>query len=416
MSRTVFRLILLISCAHALVHVFELALPSVEQMIGAEFHASKQQMGLLGTVWRVPFGIGAVLTGWLVDRFGSKPLLLIYLAGCVATAVMAGLADSFDVVFVSMLLMGCFASIYHPAGLALISHATTPETRGAALGWHGIFGSVGIAAAPFMAGMIFTGGNVTWKQYYFLLTIPAGVLFVVMASRLKETYRDREPDAGATAIDPEVVATEGGPATAMLLPNSPKPRTATESPSWKRYAVLVTAGALSGFIYAGFMHFLPRYLDSSGLSVSGVSPEGLRNRLAALVLICGVAGQSIAGKLAKPGRLEWLLVAIMFANAPLLVWMAVAGGKWRVVATCSLALVHFMNQPVYNSLIAQYVPSHRRSLGYGFSNMAGFSLGGLGPAFAGYAATDLTAYGGLAVAAVLSGLVALILVAHRRKA
>ena len=36
MTRTAFRLVLLVSCAHALVHAFELALPSVEQMIGEE--------------------------------------------------------------------------------------------------------------------------------------------------------------------------------------------------------------------------------------------------------------------------------------------------------------------------------------------------------------------------------------------
>jgi MFS transporter, FSR family, fosmidomycin resistance protein len=405
MSRTTLRLILLISCAHALVHVFELALPSVEQMIGQEFEVGTRKTGVLGTVWRVPFGLGAVVTGWLVDRFGSKRLLLIYLAGCAMTAVLASQAQTLDMVFVSMLLMGCFASIYHPAGLAMISHQTTPETRGAALGWHGILGSLGIAGAPFFAGMVFASGDVTWRAYYLLLTIPAGLLFVVMALRLKE-----ERPAHADLSDVELLCNPD----AAIAARSPAPRLDEETASWKRYAVLVTAGALSGFIYAGFMHFLPRYLDGSGLEMSGVSAEGMRNRLAAVVLLCGVVGQSLAGRLARPGRLEWLLALILLANAPLLAWMALAEGSWRVAATCALALVHFMNQPVYNSLIAQYVPSHRRSLGYGFSNMAGFSLGGLGPSFAGYAATDLTTYGGLAIVAVLAAAVAMILVRYRK--
>jgi MFS transporter, FSR family, fosmidomycin resistance protein len=416
MSTTTFRLVLLVSCAHALVHVFELSLPSVEQMIAAEFKAPREQMGLLGTVWRVPFGIGAVFTGWLVDRFGSKPLLLIYLAGCAMTALLAASAGSFDVVFLSMLLMGCFASIYHPAGLALISHATTPENRGSALGWHGILGSIGIAAAPFAAGVVFAGGQVTWRQYYLLLMIPTAALFVLLAIRLKEKRRSDLSAPSLNAADPhaeaQVVATASEPATATLV--QPGPAAAGETSSWKRYGVLVMAGTLSGFIYAGFMHFLPRYLDTSGLSAAGVSAEGLRNVLAAMVLLCGVAGQWLAGKLARPGRLEWLLAAILFGNAPLLLWMALAQGHWRVIATCLLALVHFMNQPVYNSLIAQYVPAHRRSLGYGFSNMAGFSIGGLGPAFAGYASSDRATYGGLAVVALLAASVALVLVARRR--
>ena len=388
MSPATFRLILLVSCAHALVHVFELSLPSVEQMIGEEFHVDKDQTGILGTVWRIPFGVGAIFTGWLVDRYGSKPLLLVYLAGCLLTSILAGFAGSFSIVVVAMLLMGCFASIYHPAGLALISHETTPERRGAALGWHGIFGSAGIAASPFLASVVFSGGDVSWRQYYFLLTIPAGVLIVLLALRLRETRPERQSEDST----------------------QPKPSSVTDGEdegNWRMFGVLVTAGALSGFIYAAFMHFLPRYLDSAGLNIEGLSPESVRNRLAALVLTCGIVGQSLAGRMARPGRLERLLTLVFFANAPLLLWMAFATGPWRVVATCVLALVHFMNQPFYNSLIAQYVPRSRRSLGYGFSNMACFSLGGLGPTFAGYAASDPWTYGGLAVVAVAAGLVSL---------
>ena len=390
MSPATFRLVLLVSCAHALVHVFELSLPSVEQMIGEEFHVGKDRTGVLGTVWRIPFGVGAVFTGWLVDRYGSKPLLLIYLAGCLLTSILAGVAGSFSVVVLAMLLMGCFASIYHPAGLALISHETTPERRGAALGWHGIFGSAGIAASPFLASIVFSTGEVTWRQYYFLLTIPAGLLIVLLALRLREDRSGRD-ESDSTA------------------PTSSTPVADDDRRDWRMYGILVTAGALSGFIYAAFMHFLPRYLDSSGLDIAGLSPESLRNRLAALVLTCGIVGQSLAGRLARPGRLERLLTLVFFANAPLLIWMAFATGPWRVAATCVLALVHFMNQPFYNSLIAQYVPRSRRSLGYGFSNMACFSLGGLGPTFAGYTASDQWTYGGLALVAVAAGIVSLFL-------
>ncbi|MCA9024153.1 MAG: MFS transporter [Planctomycetaceae bacterium] len=394
MSRTTFRLILLVSCAHALVHVFELALPSVEQMIGAEFHVGTKQTGLLGTVWRIPFGVGAVFTGWLVDRYGSKRLLLIYLAGCSAMCLIAGVARTFDGVFVAMLCMGCFASIYHPAGLALISHETTPETRGAALGWHGIFGSIGIAGAPFLAGIVFASGEVTWREYYMALAIPGLALMLLMAFRLRETHPVHRQDETNRTVTAATHQDQG---------------------NWRRYSILLITGVLSGFIYAAFMHFLPRYLDDAGFSVAGVSAAGLRNRLAALVLACGIVGQSVAGKFAKPGRLEWGLTVILFANAPLLLWMAFASGHARVAATCLLALVHFMNQPFYNSLIAEYVTARRRSLGYGFSNMVCFSLGGLGPTFAGFIKSDEWTYGGLAIVAALGGCVSLVLAMSRSR-
>ena len=46
----------------------------------------------------------------------------------------------------------------------------------------------------------------------------------------------------------------------------------------------------------------------------------------------------------------------------------------------------------YNSLIAKYTPSERRSTCYGFSFMMGFGVGGLGAPLAGMLATESTTY------------------------
>jgi len=71
MSRAIWRLVLLISCAHALVHVFELALPSTEQLITVDYDVGKVTMGWLSAAWRLPWGLGALVAGLLVDRYGE---------------------------------------------------------------------------------------------------------------------------------------------------------------------------------------------------------------------------------------------------------------------------------------------------------------------------------------------------------
>ena len=384
MSAPTFRLVLLISCAHALVHTFELALPAVEQMIGDEYGVGKSATGTLGMVWRLPFGLGAVLAGFLADRYGSRPLLIVYLVGCSVTAVLARWAPTFNVLFMVMLAMGCFASIYHPAGLSLISRETTPETRGKALGLHGIIGSLGIAGAPFGAMLLFSSGNLGWRDYYLILTVPA---MLIAARLLLDELRYRKESRLAPAMSAGEVMPE-------------------EAIRWSRYLLLVSAGALSGFVYGAFMHFLPRYLDTAGLRPEDWTPASFRNALAAVVLACGAVGQGIAGRLCQPGRLELLLVLVLFGNVPPLIWMAFAEGPSRFVAACVLAVIHFMNQPVYNSLIAQHIPASRRSLGYGFSNMMCFGIGAFGPYFAGQFMGDTAVYGGLAAVATAAGLFA----------
>lgn len=392
MNAATMRLVLLVSLAHAMVHVYEQALPSVEVSIGQEMRVGPETTGPMGTAWRVPFGVGAVLAGWLADRFGTKRLLLVYLLGCAATAVLAWWSTSLAMLFAAMFAMGCFASIYHPAGLAIISHETTPDSRGRALGWHGIFGSVGIAAAPLIAACAFQFTTLDWRQYYLLLAVPGLLLAITLWRWLPGHYGDE-----AMA---EVRRRSGNPAGAQ----------------WSAYFMLLAVGVQAGFLYAAFTHFLPRYLSVAGFRPEGMAPDSFRTLLAAVVLLCGAVGQGVAGRLARPHRLTWLLSAIMLGNAPLLLWMAVADGYGRLAATCLLGFVHFMQQPVYNSLIPRYVPSARLSLGFGFSNMLCFGLGALGPSFAGYVQyaapsdkVDLWTYGALAVVATSAGLTAVAL-------
>ena len=391
MTRPAFRLILLVSCAHALVHVFELALPSVEQMIGEDLVGktaaeNKAATGTLGMAWRLPFGLLAMVAGWMADRYGSRRLLIVYLGGCIITAIAAANSHSMPPLFISMLVMGCFASIYHPAGLSLISRVTTPETRGRALGWHGIFGSIGITAAPMGAAVLFGTGWLGWRGYYMALCVPAVVIALLVLVSIRRIGSTREPDSQVGPVSEENGPFQRGP-----------------------YMLLVASGALSGFVYGAFLHFLQRYLDGAGIRPESVSAESFRNLLAAVTLSFAVGGQWLAGRLARPGRLEWLQVAILAASAPCLVLMGLATGWFCLVSACSFAFIHFMTQPVYNSLIAQLVPSRHRSTGYGFSNMICFGIGGLGPLIVGQSTDNLLIYCGLAAVVGLSTLLAAIL-------
>ncbi len=195
MTTATLRLILLVSCAHALVHVYELAFPSVEELIQDDYQVDKQEMGLMGNCWRLPYGLGALLAGWLVDRYGAKWLLVVYLLGCASTSALVWLLRSslgpsplgLQLLFATMFAMGAAASIYHPAGLALISHETSPQDLPRALGYHGVLGSLGIGLAPFFAGLVLLKAN--WQDYFLLLTLPGAALALVISLTLKEHHR-----------------------------------------------------------------------------------------------------------------------------------------------------------------------------------------------------------------------------------
>jgi len=387
MPSTVLRLVLLVSCAHALVHMYELALPSVEQEIAGELfpddlEAGKAMSGKLSNAWRLMWGLGAIVAGWLVDRFGSKRLLAIYLLGCGGTCAMAAVSTAQSGLFVAMIAMGACASIYHPAGLALISRETTPVNRSRALGLHGIFGSAGIGTAPLLVGAMLAF-QASWRQVYWVLMVPGillGVVFLVLSSRTRSKTELQPPSDTTTHKE-------------------------QDHSDWRSFFTLTVMASMQGFVYSAILSFLPRYLSDVTLmdfNFIAISNASQSNFLTAGVLALGCIGQYAAGRFGRAERLEQQLTLITLSNVPFLVWMAIADGTMRVVAAGLWATVHFMHQPIYNSLIATYTPLRSRSLCYGFSFAMGLGLGSFGAGFAGHTVNNGIIYGTLAGVALVA--------------
>ncbi|MEZ6125008.1 MAG: MFS transporter [Planctomycetaceae bacterium] len=379
----VLKLVLLVSCSHALVHLLEQSIASVEQVISDDLTLSFEQSGWLGTSLRFPYGFGAFLAGLLADRIGEKRVLVLYLIGSGLVCLTFQNASGVGSVYLSLFALGSFASMYHPAGLALLANETTPEYRSRALGTHGVFGSLGIASAPFLAGAMLTISPGNWTGYYLLLGALSSLLGVLIWWLLKPQTR-----RGHRYSEPSAAQVSGNP-------NSPQPGdAASQRPVtsddrhfqlWP-FFLLVAGAGLSGIVYGGVLHFLPRYLKEAGLlkiiaDLTGhtITDAAAGNYAAALALICGVFGQWAAGRIAQPGRMPVQLAIVYALNIPFLIWMTVADGGQRLLAACLWAFCHFMNQPLYNSLLPEYIPRHRRSAGFGFSNMIGFGLGSAGP-------------------------------------
>ncbi|MHB8899872.1 MAG: MFS transporter [Thermoguttaceae bacterium] len=384
------RLVLLVSLGHALVHVFEHSFASVEQLVvadsafGIASELRRQTSGELGSTLRFPFGLCAMLAGWAADHYGAKRLLLVYLSGAALAAVLACWSPNLAAMFGAMFVLGMFASIYHPAGVSLIAHHTTPENRSLALGYHGILGAAGTAAGPFLAGAVLATGA-TWRQYYLGLTVPAILLALVFRWNLSD-------HDGAVRIDPGVDQEPHREDTAQ----------------WGGYVTLLFVSSLAGIVYAGILNFLPRYLDQSGLNL-GIPRESLRNYLTGGVLALGAIGQYGAGRMARPRTLELLMAVSFFATAPFIFWMGWAKGPARLLATGGFTILFFMHQPLVNSLIAKYVPRRRRSLCFGLSFSVGFGIGSIGPTVSGLAPNDLVNFAVLGTLLAIAATVCLVL-------
>jgi MFS family permease len=97
---------------------------------------------------------GTLPSGWLIDRFGRRPILI---AGPLLTAAIGALiafAHSFPELLVLRFFSGCAAQMWLMARLAAISHGTAAEQRGRQVSW--LFGmdNMGRLAGPMLGGFI----------------------------------------------------------------------------------------------------------------------------------------------------------------------------------------------------------------------------------------------------------------------
>ena len=434
------RLVLLVSCSHAMVHLLEQSIASVELNVSADYGFSNAESGMLSAVFRFPYGAGAILAGLLADRVGLRRILVLYLAGASITCIAIGFCPSATVIYGLLFVLGCFASIYHPAGLALLANSTTVGERSRALGVHGVFGSTGIAAAPFFAGLALSIPSITWRSYYLLLAAISGLLAWMLWRFLQAMPGSAEAKPAPAPAQPVPVATTSATHSTSLLPlsqttsvarngitpsvgnkpsaeasaeasaepitkgpmvivNAVQPAVVTSLQKFPFIMLILSTGTM-GIVYGGFLHFLTRYLTESPELTQRISPS----YFTAIALLCGAAGQYLAGWLARPARLPRLLALAYAGNAPLLWWMASAEGVDRLAATCLLAFVHFMNQPLYNSLLPEFIPPSQRSTWFGFSNMVGFGMGTVGAPLVGSFADYTDGYRWLAGISLIAAL------------
>lgn len=181
----------LVMLAHSLVHTYEFVLPVFIPIWLAQFGTTEAVVGTVVGVGMALFGLGAPLAGVLTDRRGSKPLILVSLLGMGGAFVLLGLSGTITgivgldrlsilgervagdllVVTIALVVWGVGASLYHPAGLSLITRGV--HERGTAFAYHGTAGNVGTAVGPFLATiMLFFLGD-GWRVVALVLAVPA---------------------------------------------------------------------------------------------------------------------------------------------------------------------------------------------------------------------------------------------------
>jgi MFS family permease len=334
-----------IYAAHGASHGFVLVLPAVLVALRAEFHASFTTLGTVATVSSMLYGLGALPAGLLADRVGAPVLLRVFAGGSAICCGLAAVAPGIWWLAAALALLGAAGALYHPSGLAEVT--LNAPGGGREIGIHGGFGNGGTALAPLVAGAVAAAW--TWRASYGLAALAAVVLLLALA---RQVPLDRQ-------LPPQTQAGPGSVGRAAL-------------------AVVMFLAVAEGFVFQGFVTFLPAFLAEVGGAGRTAAAKG--GVLAAAVLLLGVPGQLLGGRLAgtDPRRLA-VRYACLYAGAVLAgLSVRAAGPTVLGVALAGLfSLLIFLGQPITNQLVARSTRAGRRGAAYGTYFSLSFGVGAL---------------------------------------
>ncbi|MEO8390900.1 MAG: MFS transporter [Polaromonas sp.] len=190
----------LVGLAHMISHFSQLLLAPLFPWLKEEFSVNYAELGFLMTIFFVVSCAVQALSGFVVDRFGPRPILFAGLSLLGVAAFGYSISTSYWMLAGFAAVAGVGNGVFHPVDYTLLNRKVSAPRLGHAYSVHGITGSLGWALAPAMVVTL------TFAYSWRVALAAAGVLaFVVLAvlvlNRDKLTITMAAPGKGAAATD-----------------------------------------------------------------------------------------------------------------------------------------------------------------------------------------------------------------------
>ena len=132
--------------------IFAKAAVSAGLAFGLAEHGAYAEMIPYGIPALVLFGACAPLAAFMADKWTRNGMITVFFVGIGASSVATGFAQSPLQIGIGLSVIAIFAAIYHPVGIAMVIEG------GGRVGWrigvNGVWGNMGVAAAPLITGFI----------------------------------------------------------------------------------------------------------------------------------------------------------------------------------------------------------------------------------------------------------------------
>ncbi len=199
----------LVGLSHMISHFSQLLLAPLFPWLKDDFNVSYTELGFLMTIFFVVSCVVQTGSGFVVDRFGPRPILFAGLSLLGVAALGYSISTSYWMLAGFAVVAGVGNGVFHPVDYTLINRKVSPSRLGHAYSVHGITGSLGWALAPVL--LVSLTLAYSWRT---ALLVAALLAFSVLAVLVM--HRDKL----ALSVVPPVkgVAAAGGSLEFLKIP------------------------------------------------------------------------------------------------------------------------------------------------------------------------------------------------------
>ncbi len=195
---------LLLNIGHFLDHLFTLIFATVVALaLIREWGVGYAELLVYATPGFFAFGVFALPAGWLADRWSRDGMMCVFFIGIGLTAIITGFAQTPLQVGFGLFVIGMFAAIYHPVGLAIVTMKW--RNTGMRIAMNGVWGNLGVASAALITGYLIDHGG--WRLAFMLpgvFSICVGIAYFALT----------RSDISADRAAPKPAAARGAAMTA----------------------------------------------------------------------------------------------------------------------------------------------------------------------------------------------------------
>jgi MFS family permease len=319
-----------INLGHFIDHLAMLVFPTVVLALAREWDRPYAELLPLTLGGFIAFGAFALPAGWLADHWSRYRMMVVFFLGVGAALFVTGFAQSPWQLGLGLTLVGVFAAIYHPVGIAMLVAA--PTKLGAALGWNGLYGNLGLAAAALISGALMDLWG--WRAAFFVpgvAAIAAGLAFMALV-----------PDPGPVRKTSKSIGLHIDQRTMARI-----------------FAILLVATACGGVIFNSTTVAMPKVFDERLRELTQTN-VGI-GALVAVVYSCAAFAQLAMGALIDRFELRRLMIGVALVQIPLLALAANLDGWAMLGASLAMMLAIFGQIPLNDAVVGKYVADEYRA-------------------------------------------------------